>query len=155
MTGVARILFERRSRREPGSPDFVAADMQTLLNSVAGPISDDLTGEYRPSIDVIETSASIEITADLPGIVPDDLRVAFNDGLVILAGRKRASACQHAVTFHLAERTFGRFAVGIRVAVAVDLSAARAVLRHGELHISLPRIAERRRSEVAIPIERA
>ena len=156
MTGVARIIFERRSRRDlPASPDFIAADLRKFLSELASPISDDVDAEYRPPIDVVETADAIEIAADLPGIVPDELRVAFNNGLVILAGRKRASACQHAVTFHLAERTFGRFAVGIRISAAVELGAARAVLRQGELHISLPRIAERRRGEVAIPIERA
>ena len=153
---MARIIFERRSQRDVStSSDAIAAEIRSLLSDLAIPIADDMAIEYRPAVDVIETEAAIEIAADLPGTVSEELRVVFKNGLVIIAGRKRPPVCQHAATFHRAERTFGRFAVGIRLAAAVDLGQARAVLRQGELHITLPRIAERRRGEIQIPIERA
>ena len=153
---MARIILERRRHWDaPTSSDFIAAEIRDLLNDLALPMSDDVAAEYRPAIDVVETADAIKITADLPGTDPAELRVVFRNGLVILAGRKRPPSCQQAATFHLAERTFGRFAVGIRVAAAVDLSQARAALRQGELQITLPRIAERRRGDIPIPIERA
>ena len=156
MAVVARIIFERRKQWDaPSTSDFIAAEIRDLLNDLAPPLSDDVAAEYRPAIDVVETAAALVITADLPGTDPDELRVVFRSGLVIVAGRKRPPVCQHAATFHLAERTFGRFAVGIRVAAAVDLSQARAALRQGELQITLPRIGERRRGDIAIPIDRA
>ena len=156
MTGVARIIFEGRNQRDVSvSGDAIAAEIRDLLSDLAAPIADDMAIEYRPAIDVIETEAAIEIAADLPGTVSDELRVVFKNGLVIIAGRKRPTVCQHAATFHLAERTFGRFAVGIRIAAAVDLGRAQAAFRQGELHITLPRIAERRRGDIQIPIERA
>jgi HSP20 family protein len=156
MTSVARIIFERRTPRDISTgSDAIAAEIRGLLSDLGAPIADDMAIEYRPAVDVIETEAAIEITADLPGTVVEELRVVFKSGLVILAGRKRPPICQHAATFHLAERTFGRFAVGIRIAAAVDLGRARAAFRQGELHITLPRIAERRRDEIQIPIERA
>jgi HSP20 family molecular chaperone IbpA len=37
----------------------------------------------------------------------------------------------------------------------VNYSQARAQLRNGELHVTLPRIAERRRREIPITVERA
>jgi HSP20 family protein len=157
MQGVARILFERRRRDGLLSgPDLSSVEVRALLDWLdQSGTDDDVSPEYRPPIDVIETPAAIEVIADLPGVAREGLRVAFTDGVVIIAGRKRASACQHQAAFHLAERAFGRFASGIRIDVAVDLSRARAVLRDGELHISLPRIAERRRHEIAIPIDTA
>ena len=156
MAGVARIIFERRNLGDvSASGDPIAAEIRDLLSDLASPIADDMAIEYRPAVDVIETEAAIEIAADLPGTISDELRVVFKSGLVIIAGRKRPPVCQHAATFHLAERTFGRFAVGIPIVAAVDLARARATLRQGELHITLPRIAERRRGDIQIPIERA
>ena len=156
MTGVARIIFERPNQGDvSGGGDPIAAEIRDLLTGLAFPIADDMAIEYRPAVDVIETEAAIEIAADLPGTASDELRVVFKNGLVIIAGRKRPPVCQHAANFHLAERTFGRFAVGIRIAAAVDLGRARAALHQGELHITLPRIAERRRGDIQIPIERA
>jgi HSP20 family protein len=152
---VARILFERRGGfGEPAS--LTSAEMQAILAWLDQPeLGPAGSAEYRPPIDVIETESAVEIVADVPGVALDELRVVFNNGAVIVAGRKRSTACQHQARFHLAERTFGRFAAAIRITASIDLGRAHAKLQDGELHITLPRIAERRRLEIAIPIERA
>jgi HSP20 family protein len=112
--------------------------------------------EYRPPIDVVETAESIDIVADLPGVTTDALRIVFAGGAVVVAGRKAAPTCDHrGTTFHLAERTFGRFACVVRLAVAVDAGRARATFRAGELHLRLPRIEDRRGRDIRIEIESA
>jgi HSP20 family protein len=111
--------------------------------------------QYHPPFDVLETATTIEIVADLPGVEHDAVRVVFNGDTVIISGEKRPTGCRHADAFHLAERTFGRFACAVRVDGAVDARHARAFIRAGELHIALPRIAERRRRDLPIAVERA
>ena len=54
--------------------------------------------------------------------------------------------------FHVAERTFGRFARGVRLTGAFDVGRADARLRAGELRVTLPRIDERRGRERRIPV---
>jgi HSP20 family molecular chaperone IbpA len=62
--------------------------------------------------------------------------------------------CSHGnAAFHLAERTFGRFARAVRISGAVDAGRARATLQTGELRVVIPRIDERRGQEIRIPIE--
>jgi HSP20 family protein len=105
-------------------------------------------------VDVIETAASLEIVADLPGVPAESVRVTFTGGTLVIAGRKRAPLCAHReAAFHLAERTFGHFACVVRCEVAVDAGRARATLAKGELHIVLPRLEERRGRESAITVE--
>ena len=49
----------------------------------------------------------------------DSLHVVFSRGMVLIAGMKRTSVCRHAdAAFHLAERSFGRFARGVRLSCA-------------------------------------
>lgn len=111
-------------------------------------------GECSPPIDVVETSAAIEIAVDLPGVSKDDVRVAFAQNTVLVAGTKGPKPCHHAdATFHLAERAFGRFASVVRLTGALDAGRARAALSAGELRIVIPRIEERRGGELRIPIE--
>ena len=110
--------------------------------------------DYRPPIDVVETADVIDVIADLPGIGASSVRVVVTGGTLVIAGRKSAPVCQHAsATFHLAERSFGRFAYAIRVAVAIDAGRATATLKGGELHVTLPRIEERRGHEREITIQ--
>ena len=112
--------------------------------------------EYRPPIDVVETAEAIDVIADLPGISAASVRVVVTGGTVVIAGRKGPPVCQHAsATFHLAERSFGRFAYGLRVAGAFDADRATATLSCGELCVTLPRIQERRGHEREITIKSA
>jgi HSP20 family protein len=141
---VTRIYFDRRDLDE---------DVWHLFDWVDGSSPSELTVEYRPRIDVVETADAVEIVADLPGVGRDAVRVAFTRETLIIAGRKQAPGCeQPATTFHLAERTFGRFACGIRLTMAVDAGRARASLKAGELHIRLPRIDDRRGHEIEIDV---
>jgi HSP20 family molecular chaperone IbpA len=73
---------------------------------------------------------------------------------LIVMGRKNPSACEHQreAAFHVAERTFGRFARGVRLTSAFDVGRADARLRAGELRVTLPRIEERRGLERRIPV---
>ena len=71
--------------------------------------------------------------------------VTYRDGAVVVAGHKRPTRCHHGqAAFHLAERSFGRFARAVQLGGAFDASRARATLAAGELRIVLPRIDERR-----------
>jgi HSP20 family protein len=109
--------------------------------------------EYRPPVDIIETSEAIEIVADLPGVSRSSIRIIFTSGTLVITGQKRPPTCAHQdAAFHLAERGFGRFAWGVRLAMAIDAAQARAVFEAGELRVTLPRIEERRGGEIRIPI---
>jgi HSP20 family protein len=110
--------------------------------------------EYRPPVDILESADSIDIIADLPGVARSSIRIVFTSGTLVITGRKRPPSCEHRdAAFHLAERGFGRFAWGVRLAMAVDAGRARAVFEAGELRVTLPRIDERRGREIRIAIE--
>jgi HSP20 family protein len=156
MLNVTRIIFPRRSGDLTlGDPELETTTVQTIVAWLGETAADADAAAYRPPLDVLETAAAIEIVADLPGVPPDAVRVAFTGEAVIITGEKRPAGCRHADAFHLAERSFGRFACAVRVDGAVDAAKARAVLRTGELHITLPRSADRRRRELPIAVERA
>jgi len=110
-------------------------------------------GECAPPMDVMETPEGVEIVMDLPGVPASSLRLVVTQGTVIIAGRKLPAACAHReATFHLAERSFGRFVRAVRLSGAFDAGRASARLDAGELRIALPRIEERRGREIRLTI---
>ena len=111
------------------------------------------TGDCVPPMDVLETDAAIEVLLDLPGVVSESVRLLFSQGTLLIAGQKLPAGCPHRkAAFHLAERGFGRFARAVRLSGAFDAGRASARLVRGELHIVLPRIAERRGREIRIDV---
>ena len=109
--------------------------------------------ECTPPLDVIETASGLELLIDLPGVPAAGIEIVFADNVLMIAGEKLPAVCQHdGAGFHMAERAFGRFARAIRVEGAFDAGRATASLSHGELRVVLPRIDERRGSEIRIPV---
>jgi HSP20 family protein len=111
-----------------------------------------LAGECSPAVDVYETDDTMEITVDLPGVVPGALRLLGKGDNILIAGEKSARRARGESSFHLVERGYGHFARVVRLARACDTAKARARLLDGELRISIPKIADRRRTAIPITI---
>jgi HSP20 family protein len=107
-----------------------------------------------PPLDVLETEAAVEVVIDLPGALPEHVRVMLKGGALVVAGEKPSpySGERGDTTFHVVERGYGRFARVVRIDAAVDAGAARAVLRGGELRVVLPKIVDRRGKEILVPV---
>lgn len=111
-----------------------------------------LAGECSPPLDVFETDETVEMTVDLPGVDPAAVRVLAKGDAVLVVGEKAARRGRADSSFHLVERGFGRFARAVRLGRACDASRAHATLRQGQLHITIPKIADRRGRTIAVPI---
>ena len=111
-----------------------------------------LAGECSPPIDVFETDDAVEITVDLPGVDAASVRVIGKGDNVLVAGEKAPRRARRESSFHLVERGYGRFARVIRLTRACDTAKAHARLGEGVLRVSVPKIADRRATAIAIAI---
>jgi HSP20 family protein len=75
--------------------------------------------------------------------------------ILLVVGAKVPAAGPRPTRFHVAERTYGRFARTVRVDAAVDATRAKATMRRGQLRIVLPRLTDRRGVAISIPVEAA
>ena len=134
----------------------LANDARQLLIELdqAVPGAAAINAECRPPLDVIETASAVEVMIDVPGVPAESLRVAIRRGALLVVGAKIAGRIDPNARFHLAERSFGRFARAVRIAGAFDAARAQATVSAGQLRVVLPRIAERRGRVVVIPVER-
>jgi HSP20 family protein len=137
---MARVYVERRE---------LPAELLRLLDSHPA------AAECTPPLDIIETADAIEAVLDIPGVPADSVEIVFSRNVLLIAGQKLPAACEHRdAAFHIAERSFGRFARAISVEGAFDAGRATAALADGELRVVLPRLVERRGAQIRIPIRR-
>jgi HSP20 family protein len=130
-----------------GDTHDLATDIRTLFDDLAANLASEHrahSGECRPSLDVFETDAAVEVIVDLSGVPPAAVRVLFRGDVLIVAGEKAPSPAAPEQTYHRVERDFGRFARVVRLTGAFDIPQARATLRAGELTVVLPKRDERR-----------
>jgi len=113
------------------------------------------TGECSPPIDVYETDEAVEVAVDLPGVSADAVRIMSKGDTILIVGEKAPRRAGRDSSFHLVERDYGRFARAVRLHRPCDTSKARATLNGGELHVSVPKVADRRGRTIPIRIEGA
>ena len=113
------------------------------------------SGECRPPLDVLEMTDAVEVIVDVPGVPASSLRVAIRRDTVLVVGAKLPVAADPAARFHVAERSYGRFARAVRLGSAVDARRARASVASGQLRVVVPRIDDRRGVVIEVPVETA
>ncbi len=111
-----------------------------------------LAGECLPPVDVYETDEALEIVVDLPGVAAESVRLVGRGDSVLIAGEKAPRRVRGESSFHLVERGYGRFARVVRLNRPCDVSRAHGRLISGELHVTVPKIVERRGQARVIPM---
>ena len=114
-----------------------------------------LNAECRPPVDVLQTASALEIVLDIPGVHPDSIRIAVRRDTLLVVGAKLAPTTDGTLRYHLAERSYGRFARAVRISAAVDARQARTTATAGELRIVLPYLEDRRGKMLMIPVDPA
>jgi len=135
----------------------IAEDARLLLEELDREVADaaHLSAECRPALDIMETTEATEVVVDVPGVKANSLRVAVRANTVMIVGAKLVPAAPANARFHLAERTYGRFARAVRIAGVFDANRAKATVENGLLRVTLPRIEDRRGRLVTIKVEGA
>ncbi|MGQ2904789.1 MAG: Hsp20/alpha crystallin family protein [Neoaquamicrobium sediminum] len=79
------------------------------------------------------------VTAEIPGVVPEELDIAVHQNTVTLRGNRPAENLPEDAVVHRRERVTGAFARNIILQFRVDGDKARATFRNGVLRLDLPR----------------
>ena len=96
---------------------------------------------WIPPIDVHETADEYVITAELPGLGRDDVRIQVRDGRLHIEGqrRERDLPCEQ---YHRIERGHGSFSRTFDLPLPVQAEQVSADLRDGVLTIVCPKAKE-------------
>jgi HSP20 family protein len=96
---------------------------------------------WAPAVDVCETAEAFILTAELPGLSRDQIRIELQDGKVTVQGRRDARVpCEQ---YHQVERGHGEFSRSIALPPGVKADDISADLRDGVLTIIVPKAEPR------------
>ena len=93
---------------------------------------------WAPAVDLVETSDAYLVTAEVPGLTREDLRIDVHDGRLTLAGVRRETGAE-GHQYHRIERGHGAFLRTFQLPHPVEADAITAELRHGVLRVSCPK----------------
>jgi HSP20 family protein len=106
--------------------------------------------EWIPRTNVAETEKAYEISMELPGIEPKEVKVEIHEGTLWVTGERNEEKEEKGKTFHRVERHYGAFRRVIPLELPVNREKVEAKYHEGVLKISVPKMpgAETKRIEV-------
>ena len=115
--------------------------MEKMLGTLSRPGPVTLCGDtdWRPSIDLYETTDEFIVLVDVAGIKPEDVEVIADGEVVRISGNRCRPPDKGITRVHHMEIDFGPFHHSVRLPGPVNLDSATSVYRDGLLAIHLPK----------------
>jgi len=114
-----------------------------------------LVGPWTPPVDVVEDKDAVQITAELPGIKPEDVKISVDNNLLTIRGEKRQTAEEKTDHAHRYERYYGVFERSFTVPSTVDAEHIKATYDLGVLTVRLPKLERAKPRQIEVKVESA
>jgi len=97
---------------------------------------------FAPRVDIREEEHAIVVSAELPGVDKDALKVEVEKGVLVLSGEKKEESESKEDGFYRRERTYGTFKRSFTLPDEVDAERIEADYKDGVLRVRLPKRPE-------------
>ena len=131
-------------RREPHSIfDYMQQEFDKLHATHPLAKSDDngtvVTSDWAPAVDIKEEDDRYLITADIPGVKPDDIDVHMEEGILSIKGERDSEKKEEKENYKRIERVHGVFYRRFTMPDNADAEKISAKSEHGVLEVAIPK----------------
>jgi HSP20 family protein len=105
---------------------------------------------WLPALDLVETADQFVLTADLPGLGEDDVKIEVEDRVLSISGERTRASEENKAGYRRVERAFGAFRRTLTLPEGVDGEAITASFDKGVLEISIPKPEQRKPRRITI-----
>jgi HSP20 family protein len=109
-------------------------------------------GAWVPPVDIYETSDSIVLEAELPGLTKDNIVVEVKNNTLTLKGEKKFEREVTEENYHRVERSYGGFQRAFTLPSTVQQDRVKAKFRDGILEITIPKAEEAKPKQIKVDI---
>jgi HSP20 family protein len=115
-----RMFTRPRARTEQGNETMTVAD-------------------WAPIVDIEEGENEYHISAELPGLRRENVKITLQEGVLTLQGERKQEHDEKGKRFHRVERSYGAFVRNFALPDVIDEGKVSAEFKDGVLHIRLPK----------------
>ncbi len=110
-------------------------------------------GIWSPCVDISENKDELVVTAEVPGMNKEDIKISLNDNILTLKGEKKQEKKVEEENYHRIERNYGAFHRSFTLPTTVQQNRVKATYTNGILRIALPKVEEAKPKEIAIEVK--
>ena len=138
------------------SGNDISNRISRLLNDAFGGLDwqyrDSVNASWVPPVDIFEEKDAIRITAEVPGVRPQDVKISLEGNVLTVHGQKQQMAEERTERVHRYERTYGEFERTFNLPASVDANKISASYENGVLTITLPKAEQARPREIQVAV---
>jgi len=126
-------------------------DIDSLLNpALSGNGESGLLTDWVPAVDIREKADRFELSADLPGVNPEDISVTMEDGVLTIQGSRLAEVTDEQDNYTRYERVYGKFLRRFTLPDTANGDEISALTKNGVLNVSIPKQAKVQPRKIAV-----
>jgi HSP20 family protein len=108
--------------------------------------------DWVPTVDIEEGEQAYHITAELPGLKREDVKITLQEGVLTLQGERKQETEEHGRRFHRVERSYGTFVRSFALPDVVDEGKVSAEFKEGVLHVRLPKSEKAKPKSIEVTV---
>jgi HSP20 family protein len=107
---------------------------------------------WTPAVDIYETSDTIVMKAELPGVTREDIQIQINDNTLTLKGERRFARDVQEESYLRIERAYGSFHRSFSLPASIQQEKIRALFKDGVLELTLPKAENSKPKPISIEV---
>jgi HSP20 family protein len=131
-------------------------EMKHFFESVKWPVSTTFEKpEYMPKVDTSEDEKNFYLTAELPGMTKEDVKISISEGVLTIRGKKERKEEKKEKDYHRIERSFGEFVRQFELPEGFKKEKIVASVKDGVLEVVIPKngASKPKEEEQIVPIQ--
>ena len=108
---------------------------------------------WAPAVDICDDKEAVKITAELPGMKREEVKISVDDGALTIKGERRFTDETKKDNYHCIERSYGTFYRSFSLPPTVDADKIKATMKDGVLEILIPKKEEAKPKSIEIEVK--
>ncbi len=130
--------------------DRLTDHLESFLNNTTSAFN---TSASLPKVDVFETTNTLNVEVEIPGVKKEDIKLTLEDNILTIQGEKKVDERNDVQKTFRCERSFGSFKRSFTLPVDVNPDKVNAKFENGLLSITLEKYEAQSLSEKTIELK--
>lgn len=126
--------------------------MNRLFDESLNDETEELQTSWEPRIDLLEVGDHFEVTAELPGLTHDEVKVELHENMLTISGEKQSVSNKKDRNFYISERSFGQFRRNFQFPTRIDHTKIDAEFKDGVLTVTLPKAEDAKPKQIEVKV---
>ena len=108
--------------------------------------------EWMPLVDIAEDDKEYVITAELPEVKKEDVKVTMENGVLTITGERKFEKEENNKRWHRVERSYGSFARSFALPDDGDTAKVNAEIKDGMLKVRVAKSEAARPKQIEVKV---